>query len=51
MEVTGGGNKTPQNAVMPCRIEVQPSEVLNMSGSLHLIFDYVLKDKHGGLEV
>ena len=41
--VTGGGEETPLSVVRPCRMEIPPSEGLDMSGSPHLIIGYLLK--------
>ena len=48
--VTGGGEKTPLNAVRLCGIGVPPNEALDMSGSPHLIIDYLLRIGCGDLE-
>ena len=48
--VTGGGEKTPLSAVRPCRMEVPPSEALNMSGSPYVTIGYVLRIGCGDLE-
>ena len=49
MWITSGGEDTLLYAVRLCRMEIPPSEALDMSESVHLIISYLLRDKHGGL--
>ena len=51
MEITGGGKETPLSAIRLSRMEVPPSEALDMSGSLHLFTSYLFKNKCEGFEV
>ena len=48
--VIGGGEEIPLSAVRPCGMGVPPSEALDMSGSPHLIFGYLLRIGCGDLE-
>ena len=48
--VTGGGAKTPLRAITLCRMGVLPNGALNMSESLHLTINYLLRDEQKDLE-
>ena len=50
MGVSGGGEETRLSVVRPCRIEIPINEALDMSESLYLIIDYLLKDKQRDLQ-
>ena len=50
-EVIYGGRGTPSNAVRPCEMDIRPSMVFNMCGSLYQIIFYLLRDEYGGLRV
>ena len=44
--IIDGSNDTPLNIIKLYRMEVLPSEVLDISGSLHLIIGYLLRDEY-----
>ena len=47
MGVTSGGEETPLNMLRPCGMEVPPNGTLDINESLHLIIDYLQKNKCG----
>ena len=47
----GGREETLPIVVRACGMEVPPSTTLEMSGSVHLTFGYLLKSEHKGLGV
>ena len=50
IEVMHGGSRIPVSAIRPCGMGVTPKKALDMYGSLHLIFSYLLKGEQGDLE-
>ena len=48
--ITSGGEKTPLSAIRPCGMEVPPSKALDMTRSLHLTIDYLLRIEYRNLE-
>ena len=45
MKVTCGGKETILNVVKLYKMKVPPTRTLNISGSLHLIIGYLVKNK------
>ena len=50
IKITTGGEERPLNTVRLCRMGLQPSKALDMSKSLHLIINYLLKNEQEDLE-